>query len=217
MKCKAIITLIILLWLVQIAYALPLCEDIVDIHTNCTMVTPSIDCDTYTYDILNLSGDYMKESQSLTQLNGSIYYFNFTESKGEYVVRLCDNTTREVHVKTDEETARMMLSIVAAFIVAGAFFLFGFFYIDKKAKQYVYGHYLAPLKWLCFAIAIYFVLGILRMGVYLLEEQGYTALAEVFNGFYITMMFIYRAGVLVLLVGWIIYLISIPLRKKKVF
>lgn len=82
------------------------------------MVTPSIPCNTY--DIINVeNGTIMVDSGSLTLLNNSIYYFNFTQEAGDYLIQLCDNTTREFRVtetydeKFDkEEDARMYIAIV---------------------------------------------------------------------------------------------------------
>lgn len=85
------------------------------------MLTPTItSCGNYTYDIINLSGD-IATSGNLSVLNGDIYQFNFTEDLGDYIIKLCDGTTREVRVirKLDDN----MLGITLAFGIIIAFFL----------------------------------------------------------------------------------------------
>lgn len=54
----------------------------------------------------------------------SIYYFNFTEGEGDYVVKLCDGTTREVRV-TDEEGKMLIAVMVLAPMLLGFMFLIG--------------------------------------------------------------------------------------------
>jgi hypothetical protein len=88
-----------------------ICEESVQINTNCTMVTPSISCASYTYDIYNETGDRV-ENGSLTQFNDTIYFFNFTLGEGSYIVKLCDGTTREVYVKTKEESNMILFGII---------------------------------------------------------------------------------------------------------
>jgi hypothetical protein len=75
-----------------------MCKESVTINTNCTLVTPTLqNCTTPDYTIYNMSGD-MVESKNLTQLSGDIYFLNFTLPKGDYIVRLCDGSTREINI-----------------------------------------------------------------------------------------------------------------------
>jgi Ca2+/Na+ antiporter len=61
------------------------------------MITPALNCPSFTYQIINMSGG-VEVDTNLAELNGSVYYFNFTLPEGDYIIRLCDNTTREVRV-----------------------------------------------------------------------------------------------------------------------
>lgn len=99
-----------------------ICQDTVAINTNCTMLTPSIICGSYTYDIYNGTG-HLADNGTLTQLNGSIYYFNFTLGEGTYIVRLCDGTTREVYVETKEDSNMILFAIILLPMVLAVIFI----------------------------------------------------------------------------------------------
>jgi hypothetical protein len=126
MKTKTLLILILsFLLLISLSYALDLCKDTVEINTNCTMLTPNLNCTSYTYDIYNLSGSAIVQDGELLQLNGSLYQFNFTEEEGDYIVKLCDETTREVRV-TSEDSGKMIIAFTIIIpMILGLFFLIG--------------------------------------------------------------------------------------------
>lgn len=102
------------------------------------MMTPALTCTTYNYDIINDSGSQVVSGGSLTQLDGSIYWLNFTEETGNYIVRLCDNSTREFRVTQTYDTkfktevdARMSIAI-SIFLVAVTIM---FFYMAANQKN----------------------------------------------------------------------------------
>lgn len=100
-----------------------LCEDNIEITSNCTMLTPSMSCTNYVYSIYNLTGQVEVNNESLTQINESLYSFNFTLGKGEYIVFLCDGTTREVHVKSEVDKMGILAAIIfMPLIIAGLMF-----------------------------------------------------------------------------------------------
>ena len=107
MRKTIIIWAFVTLFLVSVVFALPMCEDSPKIKTNCSMVTPSITCSLYNYSIFNTSGARL-EFGNLTQLNDSIYYFNFTLMEGEYLVKICDGAVREVVI---EEGDNMIVGV----------------------------------------------------------------------------------------------------------
>ena len=93
-----------------------------DGNKTCMMVTPSILCDNYTYDIINGDGLIIEED-NLTLLNQSIYYFNFSQGLGDYLVRLCNGVTREVYVGGKD---RMVLGIITLIpLIFGLFMIIG--------------------------------------------------------------------------------------------
>jgi len=124
MKWNKLLLLMILF--LPVSYALDLCEDTIQIHTNCTMVTPFIvGCDAYNYTIYNATADGnmggIVDYGALTSLNASTYYFNFTEASGKYVVQLCDGTTRLVQVKNSGDSSVLGIIILIPLILAGLF------------------------------------------------------------------------------------------------
>jgi len=122
------IYLIMMLVFIYTATALDMCEDTIEINTNCTMVTPTLNCTSYTYDIINMtneSGAVIVNDAALTNVAGNIYKFNFTQPQGQYLVQLCDDTTREVIVKSDESNKTMIGIIILLPMILGLFFLIG--------------------------------------------------------------------------------------------
>jgi len=68
-------------------------------------------------------GDIL-ENGTLTLLNNNIYYFNFTLNEGNYIVQLCDDTTREIKVMT-EEKGNLIAILILLPMILGMFFLVG--------------------------------------------------------------------------------------------
>lgn len=110
--------------MITVVQALPICDDLQQINQNCTMITPYLDqCSIFNYTIYNTtnaSSSKIVEESTLLTLNNSIYYLNFTQPEGSYIVKLCDGTTREIKV-TEEDSGKM---IIAALILVPL--LFGF-------------------------------------------------------------------------------------------
>lgn len=119
------ILLIMALVMVSIATALDICPDQIEISSNCTIITPHLNCTEYTYDIINTSSNGLIVSNSnLSLVDGGIYAFNFTYGKGEYIIRLCDETTRQVWV-TDKEGKMIIAIIILIPLILGIIFLVG--------------------------------------------------------------------------------------------
>ena len=118
MKMKWQIAIVMALLMVGVASA-SICEYRRDITENCTMLSPHLTCGTYDYSIYNMSGAAVQED-TLTLLNASVYFLNFTTTLGEgdYIVRLCDNSTREVRVKEDEDNMIIAAIILLPMILA---------------------------------------------------------------------------------------------------
>jgi len=94
-----------------------ICEDIITPGENCTMLTPSISCTNYTYNIYNRTRNTIYKDYNLSQLNGSIYYFSFNLSEGSYIIELCDNSTREIIVKSEDEMIYFSIILVFMFFI----------------------------------------------------------------------------------------------------
>src|SRR5579872_999087 len=115
--------------------AIPICEDRVNPNVACTMVTPALTCSSiYSYDVINASnGNIVVFNNTLTPLNQSVYSFKFNQSTGDYVARLCDNSTRQVRVVAGGADGPMNfeLSILWIGIAAILFFVMRW-YGEKK-------------------------------------------------------------------------------------
>lgn len=123
----------VLLAMVQVAYA-STCGDTVDIGKNCTMLTPELTtCTTYNYSVYNTTAKV--ENGSLTLISDSIYYFTFNQSEGDYIVKLCDGSTREIKV-TNGMIAESIIYSILLLLLAGFFItsLALAFYLDGENK-----------------------------------------------------------------------------------
>ena len=114
--------------MLPIATALDICEDTLSISPDCKMITPSLKCDEYIYQVINKTGGVFAQG-NLTKLAGSFYYFNFTGvEEQDYIVSLCGGVvTREVYVQNKENT--MWLAIAIGFIG-------NFFFIYRRNRFY---------------------------------------------------------------------------------
>jgi len=121
---------IILILMIPIVSALDMCEDSILINSNCTMLTPALNCSITNYEILNLSGTVLV-SENLTLLLNDIYQFNISLSKGDYIARLCDGTTREFRI--EEEDNEMIIAIIIMLpMILSLFLLIGAATLDQQ-------------------------------------------------------------------------------------
>lgn len=137
--------------MIQIVTAVEMCEDIVKPDEECRLVTPVLSCyDNYT--ILNKDSGAVIENKNMTVLNftSSVYYINFTQSKGDYLVTLCDNSSRELYVQGDDDMASMAITF---FMLAITGFLIALPYIvGRFSKNDILD---MILKRSCWLLAIY--------------------------------------------------------------
>ena len=152
MKRYLIILLILFIPLVTGLDAYQLCEDTRDISRYCTMVTPDISCSTPDYDIINLTGG-VQENGTLIELNESIYYFNLTVPEGEYVIRLCDNSTREIRVTEPDDKMIPAIIILLPMILGLILVIAGANLSEDHAALRVLFMLLAIF---CFGLSLYF-------------------------------------------------------------
>ena len=81
------------------ALSYKMCEDRVDINENCTMLTPTLTCTDYTYNVTTSEGTRLIEEGTLGLLTDSIYSFDVIWPEGYYIVSICDGSTREISVR----------------------------------------------------------------------------------------------------------------------
>lgn len=124
MKWLTIAILVVVAVLGVVATPYPMCEGKKEIVGNCTMLTPTLtNCTTYAYTVVNLTGHQI-ENESLSNFSYSrnIYQLNFTQGPGDYIITLCDGTTREIRVK-GEDDGKMILGILTLLPMIFAFLL----------------------------------------------------------------------------------------------
>jgi len=137
MKKIIIIPLIMLLCITSVI-GLDICADNKEIVSPCLMLIPSISCSNYTYNITRIVnatiGDTVTNG-NLTTFTGTTYSFNFTEDVGDYLVTLCDESTREISVIGNTEGK--MLSTIIGLIVAIIFFIYFGLRVEKDGNHWV--------------------------------------------------------------------------------
>jgi hypothetical protein len=108
---KKIMLVLMIIMIIPASALADLCTSIVSVGTNCTMVSPTISCANYSYTIINMTDGITVNQGQMAGLSTDIYYFNFTEKKGNYIVKLCDGTTREIQVN-DKENGNMIIATI---------------------------------------------------------------------------------------------------------
>jgi len=148
-----------------------MCEKI--ITQNCTMLTPTLTgCNDYNYTIINYTGSEV-QAGNLTNLYEDIYSFNVTIDPGQYLVTLCDNSTREIW-RSDE----MFSAIV--FIMIGA--AFGLLFLAFLLKE---DH--APIKLLLVIVSVFLLIATLGLNQGILSGD-LTQLTTITSGAYKAVM-----------------------------
>lgn len=114
---------------INIIYAEEICTDATS-YMNCTIVTPSISCDTYNYTIIDISTGEAILNDTLIWLKEDIYYFIFNQTVGEYTIRLCDGSTKQVSVSGGNNMWQGSLILIP--VIFGLFCLVGAATLGKQ-------------------------------------------------------------------------------------
>ncbi len=157
-----------------------MCDDPVKVGTNCIITTPVLNCTSGpTFDIINMSGNLIVTNESLARLNDQVYFLNFTlvGEKNEFVIRLCDDTTREVLVRGGDEN---MTNIAIAILLSVMVFVLTKFALELDEVK----HW--PLKLGLFGVVIAMGWGILNAAVAFANDVGSSsAVTTTLEGLYI--------------------------------
>lgn len=153
------------LLIVTTVSAVEMCGEGMTINTNCRMLTPELTCNTYNYEIFNTTGTLVSKDV-LTQLNDTIYFINFTESRGDYIIKLCDGTTREVKVIGDD----------SMFNILTAIFLFTILFVWAMALFLPQRHFL--IKFICFVIGFILIFRFIGFGFVVINELSLSAVTK---------------------------------------
>jgi len=167
MNKKVMLWMMMTVLFAMIVSALPIesCGYSKEINKNCTIITPELQsCGTYNYDIKNVSSSgTVIQSGTLTSIGDDIYAFNFTMPEGDYVIKLCDGSTREIKVKLEDDT---MLGIII--VLLGVIGVFAYFSINFDDKNTIF----MWMKLMFFGLALFFLVVLISFGKLMLEDSG---------------------------------------------
>lgn len=128
MKIKTLLIITIMIILVSITASAELeqCEEPIEPLEECKIITPVINCEgAYDYVIINSTNNTVIEN-NLTEYEAGTYYFNWSMESGEYVIVLCDGTTREVIIGGKNMSLTTTIGILG--------FVFLLFFVASKIK-----------------------------------------------------------------------------------
>jgi hypothetical protein len=211
---KWIINLMMFLVLVGIVQAIDICEDVIPISSNCSMITPTISCTIYNYTVHNSSGSII-EQNNLTVWNGSIYYFDFVHGQGEYVIKLCEGTTRVVEVGGEDEMASLAITlfilIVTSFFVVLPFIKKEF--VQEKGMADVIINMV--IRRGCYAIAIFLMTLNTAIVANISIVAGIGAEKELLNVYMIILGWGGYIALIFLVIGTFLQIIKMTVDNKK--
>lgn len=155
---------------------------------------------------MNISGVEVVNDASLSQFNNNTYAFNFSQPPGDYLVRLCDNTFREVSVEPDDSQKMILLIAVLVPFLLGA----GLLWVQNGLNEQLWG-----AKSSLILAALWFFLG--GMLALLLSIQEYLGVGVIHS----FMTIIYQSYLYILLLismlyfVWLLYFMIKKVIPKK--
>lgn len=165
--------------LVITVYGVGVCDDTPEPNKKCVFVTPPINCSIYDYTIYN--NETINETGNLSSYKDDLYQFNFSKAYGEYVIKLCDGTSREVYVGGDELSN--LSFIIGVIGIVGAFLYFSF----KLGKEH---------EFLKTALALFSIF-LLALIPYFLLDNNETISTTLFYQLYIYFIWIFTAYIFI--------------------
>ena len=149
-----------------------ICEERIAPGKKCTMLTPFLSCTTYDYVIYDKVSN--TTNGTLTEMEDGIYYFNFSEAKGDYIIKLCDNSTREIIVGGEDEMASLAIVIFILTIILG---LFVIPFKTRFARSDILND---ALKRCCWILALWLLSLSTAMVATIADNAGIELLSELF-------------------------------------
>jgi len=148
----------------------PICTDTVKPNKLCTFITSISNCTSYT--IYNLTGTKINNG-SLFPLpfnNGYITYFNFNQSKGEYIIDICGSHYKEIKVKLSEDENMAVGFIIFIPLIFSFLFMYGASKLNDEFNL---------LKFLAYMFTFISLFSSLWFGtLYLIAEDIYPTLQD---------------------------------------
>lgn len=150
---KTLLIIILMIITTNTALGVDMCGDVVTPNEECVLVTPVVvGCADFNYSVTNVNTNTTVDSGNLTGFYDDIYLINFSQPRGDYLVKLCDDTTREITSGGDDEMAwnSILIALIAMTAVLG---VTSFMIQDKNLK---------PIKMVFFVL---FVVNGLMIGI----------------------------------------------------
>ncbi len=150
-----ILLLMTVLMVVPLASAIPTCEKLLTPGNSCLMLTPELtsdDCSEFNYTVFNSDGNVAQQG-ALVLVNNSIYQFQFNQTTGDYIARLCDGSTRELRVIGRDEMGSLAVAIFALF--SASILLLLPFFKERFAENEMLN---VILKRSCWTVGIYLMM-----------------------------------------------------------
>lgn len=182
------------------------CKEPVSVGDACVVVSPVLGCSSPEYWVYNLSGG-LSDSGNMSLLNNSIYEFTFNESVGGYIVKFCDNSTREVLVVQGGDEGNMIIAtIIFLPMLLSVILLLGALVLDKE-RHAALRIFLWMLSLLCFVLSLNWSL------ISVVEFYNFPELQEAIGSatYWFSLVFV------AIICYWFIYIIyvSFMMFKKK--
>lgn len=216
MRRWKILTILMLLILIPIGMA---CKQRYDINEEVLI-----------YDIIESDGD--GASCNLTLFKGGVFnqsnFMNRTGLSYEYNASKLTKETYSASIECNISTStylgeckfdvgvneKQMIAIMIGLGLCLIFFIY-LAWVFKREFDGIHREWLAPVKFIFISLAYFMMMGILRVGIELLKDNGKTGLANIFNSLWITLMVIFSfIFFIVMFMYGIRFLMGIVERKK---
>lgn len=154
---KLYLWMVMCMVLTSVVSALDLCTDSMEVSQNCSMVTPVLGCNNYT--LYDVNGTVIIQ-ENLTVFNGQMYYFNLSQPIGDYIVRLCDDSVKQVRIRAESDKMFLIAIVLLPLIVGFILLYWGNQLGEDSFLRLVFQLFFIPLVW----VSIHF--GVIAIGFF---------------------------------------------------
>lgn len=186
------------------------CGGVVDVNTSCVMVSPSLSCGSYTFNVSNSSLSQVSNGNLSIYPGDSLYSFNFSMPyEDTFLIQLCDGSTRQIIVSNGGDS--MLLGFLA---LLPLLFGFGLLYWANNLDE--------ELSWLKLLFRLLFIplfLLAVRFGlagvsaVYPTNSELVTLLADV--TYYVGWLLYIVGACLLIYIVWMVVKLAVGKKVEK--
>lgn len=145
---------IIFILIISFANAI-ICTDYQQVNQTCTLTTASTICATYNYKIYNQTND-IQETGNLSYYGPTdIYYFNFSQPEGQYIIQTCDGSTRQITVGAQGDNNMIIGALILIPLLFAAILLYWMNSLSEEHNilKLLLGLLPIPLLWMSLQFA----------------------------------------------------------------